>query len=429
MTQKITKTQRLPAALKYPPWQRLLIQALYRRCLIGRYQVCVSLILLISWSLGAQPLAAAPEPLALTFLYLKQQVAKPPTLSNRTPTPRDSGIAGAQLAITDSNTTGRFLNQSFSLEIVQVEAAIAAVSAAENWIDAGHFAIVVDVPSDTLSALMASPKIAQSAVVLNATNRDNQWRSDRCQARLLHTAPSRAMVADALAQFLMARRWREWLIIRGDRSEDRHFATSLKRAAARFGGKVVDERVWTFDTDLRRTAQQELPLFTQAKAYDVVLVADEIGDVGEFVPYNTWLPRPVMGTQGLVATTWSPVIEQWGALQLQNRFEQLAGRGMSEADFGAWIAIRAVTEAVTRTHSIAAVTVYDYLLSDAFEVAGFKGRGLSFRRWNGQLRQPMTLVHPRAVVSQSPQQGFLHPRTELDTLGFDKPEVSCQFRD
>lgn len=392
-----------------------------------RAALAVALAACIGLSLIAPTLTAAPEPLSLQFLYIKQNIEQPPTLSHRTSTPKDSGVAGAQLAIADSNTTGRFLGQHFSLQVSQVDDLASALNSAETWIESGHFVIITDVPSDTLSALSTSPRLNERALLINATNRDNQWRSTHCQPRLLHTAPSRAMAADALAQFLMTRRWRQWLLIRGERSEDQRFAASLKRSAARFGGKIVDERTWTFDTDLRRTAQQELPLFTQAKAYDAVLIADEIGDVGEFVAYNTWLPRPVLGTQGLTATAWSPVIEQWGALQLQNRFEQLAKRGMTEADFGAWIAVRAVTEAVTRTRSVGGDELYSYLLSDAFEVAGFKGRGLSFRPWNGQLRQPMTLVHPRAVVSQSPQPGFLHPRTELDTLGFDKPEVSCQF--
>jgi ABC transporter substrate binding protein (PQQ-dependent alcohol dehydrogenase system) len=82
---------------------------------------------------------------------------------------------------------------------------------------------------------------------------------------------------------------------------------------------------------------------------------------------------------------------------------------------------------VTRTGSIDAATLYSYLLGDDFEIAAFKGRSLTFRTWNGQLRQPIPLVQPRAVVGQAPLTGFLHPRTELDTLGFDAPETDCPF--
>jgi ABC transporter substrate binding protein (PQQ-dependent alcohol dehydrogenase system) len=235
------------------------------------------------------------------------------------------------------------------------------------------------------------------------------------------------MLADALTQFLMARRWKHWLLVKGPRPRDEAYAQAMKRAARRFGASVVDERSWSFDTDLRRTAQQELPLFTQADKYDVVIVADELGDVGEFLPYNTWLPRPVAGTQGLTPVAWHAVVEQWGGVQLQNRFREQAGRAMTDLDYAAWAAFRSIAEAVTRTGSVDHRTLYAYLHDDAFELAAFKGRKLSYRGWNGQLRQPIPLVQPRAVVSQSPQPGFLHPTSELDTLGYDRTEVQCNY--
>ena len=67
----------------------------------------------------------------------------------------------------------------------------------------------------------------------------------------------------------------------------------------------------------------------------------------------------------------------------------------------------------------------EYLLSKKFKLAGFKGVALTFRDWNGQLRQPILVVGPRMLVTVSPQKGFLHERSELDTLGYDKPESGC----
>ncbi|MFS1704955.1 branched-chain amino acid ABC transporter substrate-binding protein, partial [Alteromonas sp. AMM-1] len=127
------------------------------------------------------------------------------------------------------------------------------------------------------------------------------------------------------------------------------------------------------------------------------------------------------------AASWHRSIEQWGALQLQNRFFDTNGRPMNEDDYNAWLAVRAVSEAVTRTKSANSATLYQYLMSDKFDLAAFKGRKLTFRNWNGQLRQPIPLVQPESLVSQSPQQGFLHPNTDLDTLGYDKPEVRCSM--
>jgi ABC transporter substrate binding protein (PQQ-dependent alcohol dehydrogenase system) len=168
-----------------------------------------------------------------------------------------------------------------------------------------------------------------------------------------------------------------------------------------------------------------MPLFTQASEYDVVLVADERGDFGEYLPYNTWYPRPVAGTQGLTPTGWHKTVETYGAAQLQKRFEALAGRWMNDRDFAAWIAVRSIASAVTRLKNTDARAIRALALSADLPLDGFKGRKLSYRDWDGQLRQPIPLVHPRALVSTSPQDGFLHPVSELDSLGFDRPESTC----
>jgi ABC transporter substrate binding protein (PQQ-dependent alcohol dehydrogenase system) len=156
-----------------------------------------------------------------------------------------------------------------------------------------------------------------------------------------------------------------------------------------------------------------------------VVVADEPGDFARYLPYNTWLPRPLVGSAGLTPTAWSRVVEQWGAAQLQSRFRDLAGRDMGPEDWSAWAAMRAIGEAVTRTGSADPATLRAHLLSEAFTLAGFKGRVMSFRSWNGQLRQPIALAHPRALSTLAPIEGFLHRNSELDTLGVDAPETRC----
>lgn len=201
----------------------------------------------------------------------------------------------------------------------------------------------------------------------------------------------------------------------------------MRRSATKFGMKLKSEKTWVFDADMRRNAAQEVPLFTQDLGkYDLLLIADEVQDFGRYIAYNTWLPRPVAGSEGLIASAWSPVVEQWGAAQLQSRFTELAGRAMRPKDYAAWAAIRTIGEAVTRTNSADTETLRGYILSDDFELAGFKGRPLSYRQWNGQLRQPIPLTQPRALVALAPLPGYLHQHSELDTLGLDRPESNCE---
>lgn len=368
--------------------------------------------------------AVAADALQVRIGYLAYQPPRGPLLSNVIPEPSDAGRRGAELAIIDSNSTGRFLKQHFELQSAELDTAQTLLAAAEQQHQAGIRLFVVNAPADTLRQL--SQRLPDS-LLLNAGSADDRLRREQCLGNVLHTLPSRAMLADALAQFLAVRKWTRWLLVTGSSEDDHAYAAALRRAAKRFGHRIVAEKPWSFDNDQRRSAQADMPLFTQATEYDVVLVADERGDFGEYLPYNTWYPRPVAGTQGLTPTAWHKTVETFGAAQLQKRFEALAGRWMNDRDFAAWMAVRSIAAAVTRLRASEPGAIRRLALSAELPLDGFKGRKLSFRPWNGELRQPIPLVHPRALVSTSPQEGFLHPNNEMDSLGYDRPEVKCDL--
>ena len=369
--------------------------------------------------------AATADASTVRIAYLTQEVEHPPALSNLDEPPADEGLAGATLALADNNSTGRFLKQRFALEAVTVPIDGDPAQALGDLAAAGHRLVVLDLPGETPGALARLPEAA-NLLLFNAGSTDDSLRNALCAPNLLHTAPDRAMLADGLAQYLAVKRWTKWLLIVGTRPEDRLYAAAVKRAAKRFGAEVVEEKTWSEDHDARRTAQAEMPVFTQGKRHDVVIVADEIGDFGDYVQYRTWEPRPVAGTQGLVPTNWHRTHESWGAAQLQSRFKAAAGRTMLLRDYAAWAAIRAVGEAATRTRSTDPTALAAHIRGPDFTLAAFKGVPLSFRSWDGQLRQPVLVAADRSLVSVSPQDGFLHPKTELDTLGHDQPETGCR---
>ena len=367
---------------------------------------------------------AAEAPLQVRIGYLGYRPDPGPVLSNIIAEPDDAGLRGAELAITDSNSTGRFLNQRYTLVDGSADSPQALLEAAQAQHRQGLRLFVVNAPVDSLRQLSAA---LPDSLLFNAGSPDDSLRTTDCLANVLHSLPSRAMLADALAQFLVVRKWQRALLIVGPTADDQAYAAALRRAAKRFGLKLVAEKAWSFDNDQRRSAQADMPLFTQTAEYEVVLVADERGDFGEYVPYQTWYPRPVAGTQGLTPVGWHKTVETYGAAQLQKRFEALAGRWMNDRDFAAWIAVRSVASAVSKLRQADPLAIRQLQLSDQLPLDGFKGRKLSYRPWNGQLRQPIPVVQPRALVSTSPQEGFLHPFNEMDSLGYDKPEVSCRF--
>jgi ABC transporter substrate binding protein (PQQ-dependent alcohol dehydrogenase system) len=357
---------------------------------------------------------------------LSQLVERPPALSNLELPPDDSGLFGARMAIAENNTTGRFMKQRFDLreKIVPVDGDVAA--AFRKLVGDGYRFIVANLGPGALLRVADLPE-AKEVLIFNAGAPDDILRNEQCRANVLHTIPSRAMMTDALAQYLAWKRWPKWFLVVGRRKEDRLFAEAVKRAAKRFGARIVAEKVWTFGPDARRTAQSEVPVFTQDVDYDVLIAADEIGEFGEYLMYRTWEPRLVAGTQGLVPTTWDRAHEQWGSAQLQSRFLKTFKRWMNQLDYTVWAAIRAIGEGATRSRSTAFKDIGGYIHGEKFGLAGFKGQKLTFRDWNGQLRQPILLATPKAVVSVSPQRRFLHQRTHLDTLGYDKPESRCRL--
>lgn len=372
------------------------------------------------------PLATmAPADLSLKIGYLELLQHRPPLLSNVLPEPTDSGLQGARLGIEDNNAGGRFLGHHYQLLELRSPELPVLLKQARNWQREGVQLLIVNLPADALLQL-SDLLAAQEVLLFNIGAADNALRSGPCLSNILHTLPSRAMLTDALGQWLVSKKLKDWFLVHGQRPQDLAYSAALRRSAKRFGARITTTKAWSFSTDLRRSAQREVPLFTQASAYDVLVVADEPGDFGEYLLYNSWLPRPVVGTQGLTPVGWHRVVEQWGAAQLQDRFQQLAGRWMNSSDYAAWIALRSIGEAVAELKRADADSLRLHLLSEAFQLAGYQGRKLSYRPWNGQLRQPIPLIHPRALVSQSPQQGFLHPHNELDSLGFDQAESRCK---
>lgn len=372
---------------------------------------------------AATPLQA--ESLKVRIGYLQWVPDRGPVLSNVIPEPEDAGLRGAELGINDNSTTGKFLGHTYSMQSEVADSEAAAVAAFEAMRQDGLELFVMNAPSSTLKSL--TEKAGDEALIFNAGAKDDALRTGRCHVNLLHTMPSYSMLTDALGQWLNQRRWDEVFLITGPTEADKGWADAFRRSAKRFGLELAEDKPWTFDADLRRTASKELPLFTQASNYDAVVVADVRGDFGEYVPFNTWLPRPVVGTQGMTPVTWHRVVESWGAAQLQNRFRELADRDMNSEDYAAWAAMRSIGTAVTDLNSASPTDIRAFLFSDKFQLAAFKGRKLTFRSWNGQLRQPIPLVHPRGLVARAPFEGFLHPNTEMDTLGFDKPESECRI--
>lgn len=386
-----------------------------------------------SVAVAAAPVSEASAngaPLGVGYLRWTE---RRPTISLLDKPAADDGLAGAQLAISDNNTTGRFIGQQFALIDAAVREGDDPVATLGTVVAQGIALLLTDVPVQQLLAVAgaAGPK---GVTLFNVAAPDDALRQDSCRNNVIHVAPSRAMLADALAQYLTWKKWTRWVLVYGSHPEDGLLADAYRRSAKRYGARILKEVQYKDTGGARQTdsgvvqTQQQMPVFTQGLPdYDVLVAADENEVFAGYLPYRTWDARPVVGSAGLRPLSWSPSSESWGGAQLQDRFIRMFHRRMTPLDMQAWTACRMIGEAASRSGSTDPSNIIQNMNSPDFGIAAYKGQKLTLRSWDLQLRQPILLDDGRSVVSISPQPGFLHQVTELDTLGFDRPETQCKL--
>ena len=394
--------------------------------------LCALAALVATLSLVPSAFAQTPSPpIEIDYLGLKVERTLP--LSYLDQPPADEGVQGARVAMADNQTTGQFLGQTYHLTEDMAPDAAGILDAFKKRAAAGTKLFVTDLPAPILLQVADLPE-AKDVTLIDATAHDDALRAESCRRNVLHTAISRAMQADALMQYMMTKKWGKIALIIGGDPADKLYADAVRNSARKFRIKIVKEIPWTFDPGSRRTdtghyaVEAEVARITQdVDDYDLAVVADEADNFGDELPYRTTEPRPVAGTQGMVPSAWARPFEQWGATQLQSRFLKATSRWMTDNDYGAWLAVRAVGEAATRGNTTDPAKIGAFMRGKDFDVAGFKGTKLTFRDWDGQLRQPVLLADARSLISVSPQPGFLHQFSELDTLGVDRPETKCHM--
>jgi ABC transporter substrate binding protein (PQQ-dependent alcohol dehydrogenase system) len=388
------------------------------------------------WAVALGPALAAERPL-FSILYLSR--AEDPAYQQRR---SYAGLAlrdkrppvdGARAALRESRVRGRALGMRFELEEVELASSevpsdVPGADAVQAVRAAGPRAVLLDLPLDEIEAVAAALGGRDDLILFNIRHPDDRLRAGGCAPALLHTLPSRAMLADALAQYLAVRNWRRVLMLAGKDAQSAATAAAFARSAAKFGLRIAGARAFELTNDPRRRERSNIALLTGGAEHDVVFLADEIGEFGRYVPYATYAPRPVVGTEGLRPLAWHWTWERYGAPQLNQRFERRIGRHMTAQDWAAWAAVRAVIEAISRTRSTDISALRAYMMGEEFSLDLYKGAPGSFRRWSGQLRQPILLGVHNAIIDLAPLDEFLHQTATLDTLGLDAPEANCPRR-
>ena len=303
--------------------------------------------------------------------------------------------------------------------VPSLDAARAAALATEK---AGANLLVLNLPAAWSAAVAGAVKIP----VLNVGASADSLRESACAANLYHLLPSDRMRADALAQALTARKWTSVLVLSGAAPDDATRSAVAQASMKRYGLKTVAVKPYKLSTDPRERALGNVTLLTTGLTYDVVWVIDSGGEFARSLPYNTALARPVVGDGGLVALAWQAQFERFGAPQVSRRFAKASKRPMTDHDWAAWMAGKAIVAAATGTQKTDPASVNKALL--AANLDGSKGVAMQFRPWDRQLRQPILLTDGQGVQGIMPLEGVMHPRNVLDTLGVDEPEKLCKAK-
>ena len=391
----------------------------------------IVLVPILALWLGVIPASATTATSDFQFIYLyrdddstyqKHRAYTGLVLRNR-----QRPLHGAKTAVRESRVKGRRLGLRFTLKEQALNPDESAVDAIRTLlIDTGATVFIADLPLTEVLEIGQSLK-DQPIIVLNPRHADDILRGSACSPTLFHTMPSHTMLMDALAQFLSSKNWKKVLILEGDAPNDQILADAFVKAAAKFRLKQVDRRSFVLSNDPRIREKNNVALITSGARSDVIFLADSVGEFGRYVPYQTQQPVLIVGSEGLRAGAWHWTWERYGAPQLNQRFNRIANRRMTDSDYAGWAAVKTIVEAITRTNSIEPSDIKHFLVSDDMTFDAYKGAPGNFRPWDHQLRQPLLLHLHNAVVARTPLPGFLHRLNNLDTLGIDSAESNCQM--
>ena len=327
-------------------------------------------------------------------------------------------IDGARLAIKDSKKLERLTGTSFTLDYLSLENEKELKEFFKKKNSSSYNAILLDLNEEKIINIVSQFKTNNNQIYFNISETSNKLRNNICLENFLHIFPSNAMLTDAIAQYLVEKRWNKVLMLTGPLEEDLQYSSSFKISAKKFGLKIIDEKFFVNSNDPRVRDKNNLSFLTMKNKYNSIFISDIDGEFALKVPNATSRPALVSGSSGLIPKTWHWSYLRHGAPQLNGRFERMHDRRMHGKDWAAWMSIKIIVESVLRTKVLDNFKILDYMKSSDFKVDGSKGISLNFRNYTRQLRQTILLVSQNNWVTQvAPLNSFTHQSNDLDTLG------------
>ncbi len=308
---------------------------------------------------------------------------------------------------------------------------------------------------DDPSCLLLSRLADQHGVLFfNVGCPDDALRNKRCRRTTFNVEASTAMYTDALAQWLAASAGlRRWYFVTPDSEAGAAVHHRARQALRAQGGEDIGKAV------VKTEAPELGALFERLTAArpDVVFLGlrgksqaaflqrynrlDSPFEVaGPYVSTAGLWSAPAEERAGIWPTLWHHQLFRYGAAQLGDRFIKIAQQPLDARGWASWMGVKILSETVMRAGTTEASALVQFLEADRTQFDGHKGKRLTFRSWDHQLRQPLYLVRAKMqaenrwdvfdAVAELPLGRPDARRTSqelLDQLGDLESRTGCRF--
>src|SRR5437763_150108 len=113
-------------------------------------------------------------------------------------------------------------------------------------------------------------------LLFNATAPEDSLRREVCAREIVHTIPSLAMSMDGLTQYLVSRKWRDYLVLQGPAPADAVTVKAFGNSVKKYGARIVAKKDFKPGTDPRDREKNNPALLTAGtREYDALFIADD----------------------------------------------------------------------------------------------------------------------------------------------------------
>jgi branched-chain amino acid transport system substrate-binding protein len=346
-------------------------------------------------------------------------------------------LRGAKMGIAEADSMAQMFGKKIELAVPPVPGPEKLAGVASRLVKEGVSVLVGGGDERSAEALREVAREG-NALFLNVGSAADRLRTERCDRHTFHVFASVEMQVGAVGVWLIEeKKARRWAVL----TESDELRRAVSALAEARGATVVDDALavsgttdWRPALERFRAAAPEalwigLPPGSLSGFFQQYGPAGLSGPLVGITPGAVGLPNLRQGVLGGVwPVIWYHTLEKYSARDLNSRHKRRFGEPLDGASWSAWAALKLVGEAAVRG-STTPQAILEYLETDP-PFDGHKGRPLTFRKRDHQLRQPLYLAQARPVTAGENGSSAVEvvaevPRGNLDAVFLSTADGGC----